>query len=69
MATPQELLTQAQNAYHQLMTGKLAKVVVDQNGERVEFNATNSGKLLSYIQSLQDQIAGTRSNRPMRPFF
>lgn len=68
MAT-QEQLVQAQNAYHDLMTGKLARVVVDSNGERVEFTAANSSKLLAYIQSLQAQLTGVRANRPMRPFF
>lgn len=68
MAT-QEQLVQAQNAYHQLMTGKLPKVVVDQSGERVEFTTANSSKLLAYIQSLQAQLTGVRANRPMRPFF
>lgn len=69
MMTPQQRLAQAEAAYHSLMTGTLARVVVDQNGERVEFNAANSAKLLAYIQSLRDQIMGTRSNKPMRVFF
>lgn len=68
MATQQQL-DQARAAYHNLMTGKLPRVVVDQNGERVEFNAANSSKLLAYIQQLENELTGVRTNRPMRPFF
>lgn len=68
MAT-QLQLDEARAAYHQLMTGKLARVVVDQNGERVEFTATSASKLLAYIQQLEVELGGVRTNRPMRPFF
>lgn len=68
MATTQELLTQAEQAYHLLMTGKSPRVVVDQNGERVEFTVASSTKLLQYIQRLRNQIAGT-TTAPMRPYF
>lgn len=54
-----EQLTEARSAYHDLMTGKAARVVVDQNGERVEFVAMNSQKLYLYIQSLEQQVAPT----------
>lgn len=70
MATTAELLVEAETAYHKLMTGTLARVFVDQNGERVEYTATNAARLSAYIQSLKDLIAGDTSNRaPMRPFF
>jgi hypothetical protein len=69
MATTQELLTQAQDAYHALVTGKSPRVVVDQSGERVEFNAANKGALAQYIQSLESKIATTSLNRPMKVFF
>lgn len=68
MATTQELLIQAEQAYHLLMTGKSPRVVVDQNGERVEFTVASSTKLLQYIQRLRNQIAGT-TTAPMRPYF
>lgn len=68
MAT-QLQLDQAKTAYHQLMTGKLPEVVVDQNGERVHFSKTNSAKLLAYIQSMEAELTGIRTNRPLRPFF
>lgn len=46
-------LTAAQTAYHKLMIGEQARVFVDQNGERVEFTATNSQKLRAYILELK----------------
>jgi hypothetical protein len=50
-------LTDARNAYHTLMTGSQARVVVDQNGERVEFTAARKGDLYTYIMSLESQLA------------
>lgn len=49
-------LTEAEAAYHQLMLGMKASVIVDQNGERVEFQTTTSGKLAAYIQELKRQL-------------
>ena len=68
MATTEQL-NQAESAYHDLMTGKSPKVVVDQNGERVEFVPANASKLLAYIQQMRIELTGVRTNRPMRPFF
>lgn len=53
MATNAELLIQAQEARHNLVTGKLARVFMDQNGERVEFNKTTIADLDSYIRQLE----------------
>jgi len=69
MATTQELLTQAQDAYHALVTGKSPRVVVDQNGERVEFNVADKAVLAQYIQTLQNKLSNTSLNRPMKVFF
>lgn len=49
-------LAEAKEAYHALMTGVKPRVVVDSNGERVEFVAANSQKLYLYIQDLERQI-------------
>lgn len=60
--TPQERetllkrLSDAETAYHQLMLGMKASVIVDQNGERAEFQTTTSGKLAAYIQELKRQL-------------
>lgn len=49
-------LSEAESAYHRLQTGASARVIVDQNGERVEFVATTSGRLAAYIQDLKRQL-------------
>jgi Cys-tRNA synthase (O-phospho-L-seryl-tRNA:Cys-tRNA synthase) len=74
MATLAEQLAEAKAAYHELLTGRAARVVIDQNGERVEFVAANRSALYVYIQSLERQIAETTtvlppSNAPARFLF
>lgn len=44
---------EAADALHALRTGKQARVVVDQNGERVEFTAASQSGLIAYLQDLQ----------------
>lgn len=63
-----EKLAEAEAAYHRLMTGQSARVVVDQNGERVEFTAINVNRLAEYIASLKKQIDGKQSG-PARVWF
>lgn len=46
-------LEEAEDAYHLLNLGKQARVFVDQNGERVEYKTTDSGKLRQYIERLR----------------
>lgn len=50
-------LADARSAYHSLMTGTSARVIVDQNGERVEFTSINRGDLAKYIMALEAQLA------------
>jgi len=57
MAGTIEQLTDARASYHDLLTGKSPRVVVDQNGERVEFTAANSQKLYLYIQQLERELS------------
>lgn len=64
-----EDLTDAQEQYHALLTGQKVRVVVDQNGERVEFTSANIGRLASYIDRLKAQIAGRSSLGPARVYF
>lgn len=56
-------LAAARAAYHNLMTGGAPRVVVDQNGERVEYTPANRSALKAYIQELVDLLAcvSTRS--------
>ena len=46
-------LTEAESAYHKLMTGVSARVYVDQNGERVEYNLQSAAGLRGYIMHLR----------------
>lgn len=71
MLTDQQRLTAARDAYHALMTGKSPRVIVDQNGERVEFTATNATRLYNYIKHLEQAVAGPArpNNGPAQFFF
>lgn len=65
-------LADAKAQYHKLLTGQLARVFVDQNGERVEFTASNKTDLYNYIQQLQAILtcpAPRRPNAPLRFLF
>jgi hypothetical protein len=66
VATTQQLLDQAKDARHKLVTGQLARVFMDQNGERVEFVATNIAQLDAYIRQLEAELAGVpRARKPL----
>jgi hypothetical protein len=58
-------LTQAESAYHELMTGRQPRVLVDQNGERVEYSPSNHFRLAAYINDLKVKL-GLITNGPMR---
>lgn len=51
-----ETLRDARKAYNQLMTGGAVRVVVDQNGERVEFTAASAMNLNTYMQQILSQM-------------
>lgn len=61
--------------YEDLLAGRKARVLVDQNGERIEFNGGDSRRLWNYIQSLEVKfseccgLGGRKISRPIRPFF
>lgn len=52
----QTMLDEARLAYHQLQMGTQASVIVDMNGERVEFTKANLSKLYGYMQVLANQL-------------
>lgn len=60
--TPEEVtlytarLAEAEQAYHDLRMGKIARTFVDQNGERVEFAAPNADRLRAYIIELKTML-------------
>lgn len=49
-------LDEAEQAYHDLTIGDMARVFVDSNSERVEYQAADSAKLAAYIRSLRFQL-------------
>lgn len=49
-------LKEALESFHALNTGGSPRVVVDQNGERVEYTAANRTSLWAYIMRLQSAI-------------
>lgn len=61
-----EKLVEAEKAYHELMTGRAAKVYVDQNGERVEYQPANAGRLQAYIEDLKRQLSPCTPVGPLR---
>lgn len=72
--TPQPSITLVQLAlmeqdYRDIISGNKARVIVDQNGERVEFTSANIARLYQYIveqKALLNPCAGRRRpNRPM----
>lgn len=67
-------LDEAKDAYHDLMTGRAVRVLVDQNGERVEYQASNRNQLALYIQQLEDELSkcvggDVSTSGPLRFFF
>lgn len=67
-ATLQQWLTQAQNAYAQLVTG--AKVVsVSYDGKSAQYTAANQADLVQWIGLLQRQLGINRGRRALRPYF
>lgn len=54
--TLEEQLAEAKSAYHALVTGTMARVIVDKNGERVEFTAANRQGLQTYIAELSKSL-------------
>ncbi|WP_425962742.1 gpW family head-tail joining protein [Rhizobium nepotum] len=70
--TLQARLDEAKAALHDLMTGRAVRVVVDQNGERVEYSVANRANLSAYIAMLEAELAN--AGKPlavgaMRPWF
>jgi len=60
-------LETARAAYRDLIMGNKPRVVVDQNGERVEFVAANAPRLYAYIQQMEQVLCPAASPRPNRP--
>lgn len=64
--TTAEKLVEAEAAFHNLMVNGAVRVVVDQNGERVEYTSVNAGNLLRYINDLKAILALEAGIFPVR---
>lgn len=64
----EQRLSAAEDAWHKLNLGQLARVFVDQNGERVEYTAATREGLRTYIAQLQAELAGGGPNNYPGPF-
>jgi hypothetical protein len=62
-------LTEARNAYHMLATGRMARVFVDQNGERIEYSVGNRNFLAAYIADLERRLGLATVIGPLHPWF
>lgn len=69
--TTAEKLVEAEQALHDLLTGTSARVVVDQNGERIEYTAASAPRLRAYIDELKRALSAPNlgSNGPLRAVF
>jgi hypothetical protein len=59
VATTAELkarLAEAEKAYHEIAIGGGVRTLVDQSGERIEYQATNLTRLAAYILELKRQL-------------
>lgn len=70
MPTTSELLSEAQDAYHELMIGNKPVEVRDSNGESVRFTRADADRLRGYIKELEVKLAAENGTverrRPMR---
>lgn len=62
-------LTEAENAYHSIQTGGGVKTVVDQNGERVEYQTASLQRLSAYIADLKRQLGIGCATGPLNIWF
>lgn len=69
MSSTESLLADAEKAHHDLVTGRQARVFVDQNGERVEYAPANAARLAAYIADLKRQLGLGTPRGPMRVIF
>lgn len=69
-------LAEAELAYQRLMTGRQPRVIIDANGERIEFTSVSADRLRLYVQDLQRRVGaasgcygGPMHTRPIGFFF
>lgn len=63
------LLAEAERAYHDLRIGQSVKVIVHQNGQRMEYTQASGPALKSYINELKAELGQSTVSGPMRVLF
>ena len=66
VATTAQLLQEARDAYHRLVTGRATTVVAGPAGERVEYARADAGRLAAYIKTLEAEASGV-TRRSLAP--
>jgi hypothetical protein len=72
MPVTSQTLTDAEEAYHALLTGKSVASFRDSNGEQVTYSAVNVSRLGTYIEDLKRELGllpTTQGVGPMRVWF
>lgn len=69
MATLQERLDEAEQAYHDLCIGKGVVELRDSNGETARYNVASLPRLTAYIAQLKSELGQSPCTGPMRPLF
>jgi gpW len=67
-STLQQWLTEAQNAYKELVLGRRA-VTVSYDGKSTTFTAGNKADLQEWIDLLQRALGINKGRRALRPYF
>lgn len=62
-----EILAKMRLDYRDLVSGNKARVIVDQNGEKVEFTSANAQRLYALIQEAEVCLTPGAPKRPNRP--
>ena len=67
MIITMQMLLDAQEAYHALLTGSAVAEFRDQNGETVKYSRANKNDLFAYIEWLKGQLGlAVAPSGPMR---
>lgn len=70
MAVTRNMLDEANEAYHRLLTGQAVAKFRDSNGEEVTYTSATRASLAAYIEELRRQLGDIASGSgPMRVYF
>lgn len=68
-----EMLRELKDAYLRIVTGQNVIVVIDQNGERIEYQKANLTELANLIRTVEAELArcagGLGAYQPLRVYY